>query len=130
VVFVCEHGAAKSVIAAAYFNKLASERGLNATAISRGTAPDPQFSTATVAGLKSDGFAAPGGQPQLLGAADVQAAAVVVTLGAELPRNSTPAKRREWNDTPSVSANYGAARDSIRGHVESLVEELSKKPAH
>lgn len=26
IVFVCEHGAAKSVIAAAYFNKLAAER--------------------------------------------------------------------------------------------------------
>lgn len=28
VMFVCEHGAAKSVIATAYFNKLAAERGL------------------------------------------------------------------------------------------------------
>ena len=32
VVFVCEHGAAKSLIAAAYFNKLAGERGLSARA--------------------------------------------------------------------------------------------------
>ena len=28
VIFVCEHGAAKSLIAAAYFNKLAAERGM------------------------------------------------------------------------------------------------------
>jgi hypothetical protein len=28
IVFVCEHGAAKSVIATEYFNKLARERGL------------------------------------------------------------------------------------------------------
>lgn len=27
VLFVCEHGAAKSVIAAAHFNKIAKERG-------------------------------------------------------------------------------------------------------
>ena len=27
ILFVCEHGAAKSVIAAAYFDKLAKERG-------------------------------------------------------------------------------------------------------
>jgi hypothetical protein len=27
VVFVCEHGAAKSVVASEYFNKLAAERG-------------------------------------------------------------------------------------------------------
>src|SRR5215813_9354941 len=37
VVFVCEHGAAKSVIATAYFNKLAAERGLAYRATFRGT---------------------------------------------------------------------------------------------
>lgn len=39
VVFVGEHGAAKSVIATAYFNKLAAERGLPYWATFRGTAP-------------------------------------------------------------------------------------------
>src|SRR3954466_12315897 len=33
VVFVCEHGAAKSVIATTYFNKIAAERGLKARAL-------------------------------------------------------------------------------------------------
>jgi protein-tyrosine-phosphatase len=32
IVFVCEHGAAKSLIATAYFNKLASERGMTVRA--------------------------------------------------------------------------------------------------
>jgi hypothetical protein len=27
IVFVCEHGAAKSLVATAYFNKIAAERG-------------------------------------------------------------------------------------------------------
>ena len=36
VIFVCEHGAAKSVVATAYFNKLASERGLPYRASFRG----------------------------------------------------------------------------------------------
>jgi hypothetical protein len=35
ILFVCEHGAAKSVIAAAYFDKLAKERGLNYRAVFR-----------------------------------------------------------------------------------------------
>ena len=39
VVFVCEHGAAKSVIATAYFNKIAAERGLRARAVYRGVNP-------------------------------------------------------------------------------------------
>ena len=40
VLFVCEHGSAKSAIAAARVNKLARERNLNAHAMSRG--PDPE----------------------------------------------------------------------------------------
>ena len=40
VVFVCEHGTVKSVLALAYFGQLARERHLPYRAISRGTAPD------------------------------------------------------------------------------------------
>jgi protein-tyrosine-phosphatase len=40
IVFVCEHGAAKSVIAAAWFNRLATERGLLERAIYRGASRD------------------------------------------------------------------------------------------
>ena len=42
VIFVCEHGAAKSVIATAYFNKLAAERGLKARATYRGVNPQAE----------------------------------------------------------------------------------------
>lgn len=41
ILFVCEHGAAKSVIAAAYFDKLAQARGLKYKAVFRGPNPDP-----------------------------------------------------------------------------------------
>jgi chromate transporter len=40
VVFVCEHGSAKSVVAASLFDRMAKERGLPVRAISRGTTPD------------------------------------------------------------------------------------------
>src|SRR5689334_20099632 len=56
VVFVCEHGAAKSVIAAAHFNRLATERGLPFRAISRGTKPDDAVAAGVRAGLASDGI--------------------------------------------------------------------------
>jgi hypothetical protein len=39
IVFVCEHAAAKSVIATAYFNEIAAERGLRARAVYRGKKP-------------------------------------------------------------------------------------------
>jgi len=57
VVFVCAHGAAKSVIAATYFNKLAVERGLPYRATFRGVTPDPELSARALEGLKGDGLA-------------------------------------------------------------------------
>ena len=40
VVFVCEHGSVKSLIAMDYFNRSARERGLAYRAVARGTAPE------------------------------------------------------------------------------------------
>ena len=48
IVFVCEHGAAKSVIAAAYFNKLAQEANSEVRAVARGTHPDSELSPKAV----------------------------------------------------------------------------------
>lgn len=42
ILFVCEHGAAKSVIAVAYFNKMAQGMGVDQRALARGTNPDPE----------------------------------------------------------------------------------------
>src|SRR5258708_38875220 len=56
VVFICEHGAAKSVIAREYFNKLAAERGLTVRAVARGADPQADLSVSTVRGLQADGL--------------------------------------------------------------------------
>ena len=40
ILFMCPHGAAKSVLASAYFQRLAKERGLNVHVASAGTEPD------------------------------------------------------------------------------------------
>ena len=63
IVFVCEHGAAKSVIAAAYFNTLAAERGLRERAIYRGASPQAELSVATLKGLRDDGLSVPSTKP-------------------------------------------------------------------
>lgn len=44
VVFVCEHGSAKSVIAAAEFKRMAKEKGLDLNILARGTNPDATMS--------------------------------------------------------------------------------------
>src|SRR5215469_4641202 len=78
VVFICEHGAAKSVIAAAYFNKLAAERHLNFHAIARGLSPQPDLSSAAVAGLERDAVPFSKEKPRLFSPEEVQTAVRVI----------------------------------------------------
>ena len=56
VVFVCPHGAAKSVLAAAYFQQLADRRGLRARARCAGTDPDPDVAPAVARALLEEGI--------------------------------------------------------------------------
>src|SRR5215813_2270537 len=127
VVFVCEHGAAKSVIATAYFNKIASERGLRARAIYRGTYPQPDLSVRTIKGLQDDGLTVPEEKPSAITSADVEAATVVFAIGCTLPTNaSASGKSANWDDVPE-DQGYGAQRDAIKKHVEDLVEDLLRR---
>jgi protein-tyrosine-phosphatase len=128
VVFVCEHGAAKSIIAAAEFNKLAEQRGLPHRASARGINPDPAFSSTVVRGLQKDGLPDPKGKPQTVTADDIAQAERIVTLGCKLPQRGRPAKRlTDWNDITSPSKDYNAAREDITHHVRKLVEDLARE---
>lgn len=128
VLFVCEHGAAKSVIAASYFDKLAKERGLNYRAVFRGTNPDPVLNPVAEKGLNDDGISTQGLKPQLVTHTDLETASKVVTLGCALPdKQSVASKIEEWNDVPSPSQDFKAARDDIFKKVSRLVDELAKK---
>jgi arsenate reductase (thioredoxin) len=124
VVFVCEHGAAKSVIAAAHFNELAKKRGLPHRAIARGTHPDAEFPAKILTALRTEGLSASEGKPELLGNGDVQRASQVVALGCKLPEK---VRATNWSDIPSVSEDYAGASRYIRSRVERLVNELSDK---
>ena len=66
VLFVCEHGAAKSVIAAAYFDKLAKDRNLDYKAVFRGVNPDAALNATAAKGLKEDGIDIAGWKPVLV----------------------------------------------------------------
>src|SRR5712691_3153907 len=56
VLFVCLHGAAKSVVAAAHFRRLASARGLALDAVATGTEPDAELGPGAVKGLAGEGL--------------------------------------------------------------------------
>jgi arsenate reductase len=124
VVFVCEHGAAKSLIAAAYFNKLATERGLPVRATFRGVDPQDALSVRAVAGLKADGIAIPDQRPTAIGSDDVASATHIFAIGCVLPAGATRSgKASSWDDVPD-DQGYGAQRDAIVRHVNALLDQL------
>jgi protein-tyrosine-phosphatase len=57
LLFLCPHNAAKSVIAAAYCERLAAERDVTLRATSAGTDPDPGVSPSVAAALFAGGGA-------------------------------------------------------------------------
>jgi arsenate reductase (thioredoxin) len=126
VVFVCEHGAAKSVIATAYFNKLARERGLPYRATFRGTDPQAELSVSALKGLREDGIEIPSGTPTAISLADVERATHMFAIGCTLPAAArSSGKASDWTDVPD-GQGYAAMRDAIVRHVAALLEELQK----
>ena len=131
VLFVCEHGNVKSLMAASYFNQLARERRLPFRAVSRGSAPNSTtVPPAIIQGLRGDGFDVSSFRPSAVRASDVSASQRVITIGTALPTDAhgTPQTNiEEWNDVPPASVDYGAARESLKGHIKKLVEQLANR---
>ena len=126
VVFVCEHGAAKSVVAAAHFNRLATERGLPFRAVSRGTAPDSSVPGPITNGLSTEKMSVPAGfKPTPVAANDVAGASKVVTFDVTLPVTAEASKLSRWDKMPAFSDGYGPASAAIATKVEALVNELA-----
>jgi len=127
VIFVCEHGAAKSVIATAYFNKLAAERGLPYRATFRGTSPQDDLSTRAVSGLRADGIGIPDGKPSAIASDDVARATHIFAIGCTLPAAAVKSgKAADWNDVPD-DQGYAPMRDAIVRHVTALLDDLQKR---
>jgi len=126
VVFVCEHGAAKSVVATAYFNKLAAERGLPFRATFRGTTPQDNLSVRAVEGLKADGIAVPSGKPTAIIDMVVAVATHIFAIGCMLPDKARQSgKAADWSDVPD-DQGYAPMRDAIVRHVKELLDELQR----
>ena len=123
IVFVCEHGAAKSIIAAAHFNKLAGEKGLNLQAVARGTNPDQALSPQAVTGLQEDGLTPTESVPRKLSLAEVESAQRIITF-CELPvEYQEKAVIELWDDVPPVSQDYQQARDAIVERISHLLNK-------
>jgi arsenate reductase len=127
VLFMCPHGAAKSLMASAYFQKVAKDRGLNVRVDSAGTEPDPQLSKGVVAHLEKNGYAIPIEKPRAATAADMRNADVIISMGCDLSKLPAPkGVVQNWH-VPDFSADFNLAEQAIREQVNRLVEELLQR---
>lgn len=124
VLFVCLHGAAKSVLAATHFERLAQQRGLRMVATFAGTEPDPTIAPRVVTELLAEGIDVRGAQPRNVTAADVASATRIVSFGCDLGALAPSVPVDRWDDVPAVSDGYEAAREAIDARVARLVDSL------
>ncbi len=126
ILFVCQHGAAKSVVAAELCQRLADEAGLRVRAVARGTEPEPDVSPVAAAGLRAEGIRVRDPRPRAVTPEEVASAWRVVSFGPDVPGTRRPRARVErWEDVPAVSDGYEAARDAIMVHLRDLLMEAA-----
>lgn len=127
VVFVCLHGAAKSVIAAAYLPRLAESRGSNIRAISVGIDPAPEVPSPVVEALLKEGIDVSHFRPRRGTRAELAVAWRVVSFGCDLgdlvPEGVIPIR---WDDVPLVSDGVEAARDAIVARLATLLDSTGE----
>jgi protein-tyrosine-phosphatase len=130
VVFVCEHGSVKSLVAMMYFNRSVEERGLPYRAVARGTAPEPVVPAAVRDGLRADGFVVSAFTPRRFDASDADHALLVVSFDQDLTKTLDSRVRYvKWDDLPGVLSDYARGRAAILRHVDELIDELARGTA-
>ena len=117
VLFLCPHGGAKSVLAAAYFNQIAGTSAAAAAAVEDAYASVP---APVVAWLQKDGIDVAAHVPRPVEPGDIRNAERIVTIGCSV---DAPNAER-WDDVPMASEDLPGCVAAIRRHVEALAEEL------
>lgn len=128
VVFVCQHGNVKSLVAREWFNRMAAEQGVAARAVSRGVTPETPVPPAIALRLSRDGFDVAGFAPRALAPADASGAARVVFIGVEPPAWMGPAPKNveSWEGIPPATERYEASRDALRERIGALLRGLAR----
>jgi arsenate reductase (thioredoxin) len=127
IIFVCEHGAAKSVIAASYFNKMAKERNLDYVAECRGTNPDSEVSKGAKDGLTKDNVFDPNTKPKKLLSSDTANVERII-LFTPLPSDlKTNIKTENWSNIQNLDDDYEKRRNAIVKKINELLDSLEKR---
>ncbi|MCL4302773.1 MAG: heat-shock protein HtpX [Anaerolineae bacterium] len=127
ILFLCPHGAAKSVLAAAYCQQLADQHHLDVQATSAGTEPDAVVSPAVVELLRAEGIDVADHIPRRVTPQELATAFRVISLGCDLGDLLPPGTSVEqWDDVPLLSEDLTGARDNIRAHTKQLIDEFKQ----
>jgi arsenate reductase len=137
ILFVCRHGAAKSVLAAAEWDRLAAERGVPTNAEAAGIEPEDRISPTVIEILGPSHAALDTVKPRRVAREDLQNAWRVVTFnlepgdfesigpGADLWLDNVVG----WDDVPPVSEQPEAARAAIDRHIQALLDAEPVPPS-
>ena len=126
VLFVCLHGAAKSVVAAELLGRMAAERGVDVVVDAAGVEPDAEIPPPVVAALLEEGIDIRGRKPVAVSAEALSAASHVVSFGCDLGDMVGPATPVTlWHDVPAVSDGFAVARAASAARLTDLLERLT-----
>jgi len=129
VVFICEHGSSKSLVATALFNRIAEQRGIPLRALSRAVSPETvaqKVPARLVRSMAADGFQVEAFRPQAVTSPEIAGAARVIVIGYDGQlRDQGKAPVERWNDVPPPSRAYDDATTTIISHIELLFRELA-----
>jgi arsenate reductase (thioredoxin) len=129
ILFICEHGAGRSAIAATYFNTIAKKNGLNYHAIFRGIDPQEALGISTKNGFVKDSIDVPNLIPIKIEKADFDKAYKVITLDCTLPKTFKKPDL-QWTGI-QMNGNYDISKSEIVPKVDSLVLGLGgRKSLH
>jgi protein-tyrosine-phosphatase len=130
VAFVCLHGSAKSLIAAAYFNGLAHQHGLDFAATTSGPEPDAAVPPNVIEGLRNHAIEVGAYRPTMISAAGLAGADLIVSFACDAGMRLAPDKPVErWDECPAVSDDFETAWRFITSRVERLFRRLAQESA-
>lgn len=122
VLFLCEHAAGKSLIAATYFHEAAVAAGLDVEISVAGTDPDGANMPDVVEALTAEGYDI-GWSPRLVSVEDVSASDHVISIGCDPSEIPGGTAITEW-DVPMLSEDLPGSMSAIRRKVFGLVRDL------
>ena len=123
ILFICQYGGAKSVIAASYFNRLAEREGLphRAAAVAAET-PYDAVPENVASFLAREGFDVASFKPRQVSESDLTSAEKVVSIDCDLTQlDAAGVAIERWDDVPKVSEDLPGSAEAIRKHVEALI---------